>query len=233
MSCFTQIILLKGTYKMFSLKKTVSLIHKEGWKFATIFFLTSLLLLMVWLPFAIIGFLLTFFVVWFFRDPDRKTPNIKNKIISPADGKICLIDKAKPPKELLMDSKEMFRICVFMNVFNVHVNRSPVKGTIREIVYKKGQFLNASLDKASEKNERNSLIIETDDNKEIIVTQIAGLIARRILSFVNNKDKIDAGERFGLIRFGSRVDIYLPEGSKAAVKIGDTVKAGETIIGSL
>jgi phosphatidylserine decarboxylase len=233
MSCFTQIILLKGTYKMFSLKKTVSLIHKEGWKFATIFFLTSSLLLMVWLPFAIIGFLLTFFVVWFFRDPDRKTPNIKNKIISPADGKICLIDKAKPPKELLMDSKEMFRICVFMNVFNVHVNRSPVKGTIREIVYKKGQFLNASLDKASEKNERNSLIIETDDNKEIIVTQIAGLIARRILSFVNNKDKIDVGERFGLIRFGSRVDIYLPEGSKAAVKIGDTVKAGETIIGSL
>ena len=193
MSCFTQIILLKGTYKMFSLKKTVSLIHKEGWKFATIFFLTSSLLLMVWLPFAIIGFLLTFFVVWFFRDPDRKTPNIKNKIISPADGKICLIDKAKPPKELLMDSKEMFRICVFMNVFNVHVNRSPVKGTIREIVYKKGQFLNASLDKASEKNERNSLIIETDDNKEIIVTQIAGLIARRILSFVNNKDKIDVG----------------------------------------
>tara|TARA_Y100000389_G_scaffold62974_1_gene59095 strand:+ start:1217 stop:1873 length:657 start_codon:yes stop_codon:yes gene_type:complete len=218
---------------MFSLKKTVSLIHKEGWKFATIFFLTSSLLLMVWLPFAIIGFLLTFFVVWFFRDPDRKTPNIKNKIISPADGKICLIDKAKPPKELLMDSKEMFRICVFMNVFNVHVNRSPVKGTIREIVYKKGQFLNASLDKASEKNERNSLIIETDDNKKIIVTQIAGLIARRILSFVSNKDKIDVGERFGLIRFGSRVDIYLPEGSKAAVKIGDTVKAGETIIGSL
>ena len=233
MSCFTQIILLKGTYKMFSLKKTVSLIHREGWKFATIFFLTSLLLLMVWLPFAIIGFLLTFFVVWFFRDPDRKTPNIKNKIISPADGKICLIGKAKPPKELSMDSEEMFRICVFMNVFNVHVNRSPVKGIIREIVYKKGQFLNASLDKASEKNERNSLIIETDDNKEIIVTQIAGLIARRILSFVNNKDKIDVGERFGLIRFGSRVDIYLPEGSKAAVKIGDTVKAGETIIGSL
>jgi len=233
MSCFTQIILLKGTYKMFSLKKTVSLIHREGWKFATIFFLTSSILLMVWLPFAIIGFLLTFFVVWFFRDPDRKTPNIKNKIISPADGKICLIDRAKPPKELSMDSKEMFRICVFMNVFNVHVNRSPVKGTIREIVYKKGQFLNASLDKASEKNERNSLIIETDDNKEIIVTQIAGLIARRILSFVSNKDKIDVGERFGLIRFGSRVDIYLPEGSKAAVKIGDTVKAGETIIGSL
>ena len=215
------------------LKKITSFIHREGWKFASISLITSLVLLFISPSLATIGFLLTFFIIWFFRDPDRKTPNIKNKIISPADGKICLIDKAKPPKELLMDSKEMFRICVFMNVFNVHINRSPIKGTIREIVYKEGQFLNASLDKASEKNERNSLVIETEDNKEIIVTQIAGLIARRILSFVHDKDKIDIGERFGLIRFGSRVDIYLPEGSKAAVKIGDTVKAGETIIGSL
>ena len=215
------------------LKKITSFIHREGWKFASISLITSLVLLFISPSLATIGFLLTFFIIWFFRDPDRKTPNIKNKIISPADGKICLIDKAKPPKELLMDSKEMFRICVFMNVFNVHINRSPVKGTIREIVYKEGQFLNASLDKASEKNERNSLVIKTEDNKEIIVTQIAGLIARRILSFVHDEDKIDIGERFGLIRFGSRVDIYLPEGSKAAVKIGDTVKAGETIIGSL
>ena len=215
------------------LKKIISVIHKEGWKFASISLIISLVLLFISPPLATIGFLLTFFIIWFFRDPDRTTPNIKNKIISPADGKICLIDKAKPPKELLMDSGEMFRICVFMNVFNVHINRSPVKGTIKKIVYKEGQFLNASLDKASEKNERNSLVIETEDNKEIIVTQIAGLIARRILSFVHDKDKIDIGERFGLIRFGSRVDIYLPEGSKAAVKIGDTVKAGETIIGSL
>ena len=233
MSCFTEIILLKRNYIMSLLKKITSFIHREGWKFASISLITSLVLLFISPYLATIGFLLTFFIIWFFRDPDRKTPNIKNKIISPADGKICLIDKAKPPKELLMDSKEMFRICVFMNVFNVHINRSPVKGIIRKIVYKEGQFLNASLDKASEKNERNSLVIETEDNKEIIVTQIAGLIARRILSFVNDKDKIDAGERFGLIRFGSRVDIYLPEGSKAAVKIGDTVKAGETIIGSL
>ena len=215
------------------LKKIISFINKEGWKFASISLIISLVLLFISPPLATIGFLLTFFIIWFFRDPDRTTPNIKNKIISPADGKICLIDKAKPPKELLMNSGEMFRICVFMNVFNVHINRSPVKGTIKKIVYKEGQFLNASLDKASEKNERNSLVIETEDNKEIIVTQIAGLIARRILSFVHDKDKIDIGERFGLIRFGSRVDIYLPEGSKAAVKIGDTVKAGETIIGSL
>ena len=233
MSCFTEIILLKRNYIMSLLKKITSFIHREGWKFASISLITSLVLLFISPYLATIGFLLTFFIIWFFRDPDRKTPNIKNKIISPADGKICLIDKAKPPKELLMDSKEMFRICVFMNVFNVHINRSPVKGTIKKIVYKEGQFLNASLDKASEKNERNSLVIETEDNKEIIVTQIAGLIARRILSFVHDEDKIDIGERFGLIRFGSRVDIYLPKGSKAVVKIGDTVKAGETIIGSL
>ena len=143
------------------LKKITSFIHREGWKFASISLITSLVLLFISPSLATIGFLLTFFIIWFFRDPDRKTPNIKNKIISPADGKICLIDKAKPPKELLMDSKEMFRICVFMNVFNVHINRSPVKGTIREIVYKEGQFLNASLDKASEKNERNRCKLPT------------------------------------------------------------------------
>ena len=214
------------------LKKITSFIHKEGWKFASIFFLLSLVFLMIWLPLAIIGFLLTFFVIWFFRDPERITPNNQNKIVSPADGKICLIDKAQPPEELLLESKEMLRICIFMNVFNVHVNRSPVKGVIEKITYKAGSFFNASLDKASEKNERNSLIIKTND-KKIIVVQIAGLIARRIIGFIKEGNKIDAGERFGLIRFGSRVDIYLPEGAESDVNVGDKVKAGETIIGSL
>lgn len=214
------------------LKKITSFIHKEGWKFASIFFLLSLVFLMIWLPLAIIGFLLTFFVIWFFRDPERITPDNQNKIVSPADGKICLIDKAQPPEELLLESKEMLRICIFMNVFNVHVNRSPVKGVIEKITYKAGSFFNASLDKASEKNERNSLIIKTND-KKIIVVQIAGLIARRIIGFIKEGNKIDAGERFGLIRFGSRVDIYLPEGAESDVNVGDKVKAGETIIGSL
>ena len=232
MSCFTEIILFKGILKMLSLKKIASFIHKEGWRFAAIFFSISLLSLMVWIPLAVLGFLLTFFVIWFFRDPERVTPNIKDKIISPADGKICLIDKANPPAELLLDTKEMLRICIFMNVFNVHVNRSPIKGVVEKITYKAGSFLNASLDKASEKNERNSLIINSG-NKKIIVVQIAGLIARRIIGFINDGDKIEAGERFGLIRFGSRVDVYLPKGSVEDVKVGDIVKAGETIIGSL
>lgn len=214
------------------LKKITSFIHKEGWKFASIFFLLSLVFLMIWLPLAIIGFLLTFFVIWFFRDPERITPDNQNKIVSPADGKICLIDKAQPPEELLLESKEMLRICIFMNVFNVHVNRSPVKGVIEKITYKAGSFFNASLDKASEKNERNSLIIKTND-KKIIVVQIAGLIARRIIGFIKEGNKINAGERFGLIRFGSRVDVYLPEGAESDVNVGDKVKAGETIIGSL
>jgi phosphatidylserine decarboxylase len=214
------------------LKKIISFIHKEGWKFASIFFLLSLVFLMIWLPLAIVGFLLTFFVIWFFRDPERITPGNQNKIVSPADGKICLIDKAQPPVELLLESKEMLRICIFMNVFNVHVNRSPVKGVIEKITYKAGSFFNASLDKASEKNERNSLIIKAND-KKIIVVQIAGLIARRIIGFTKEGDKIDAGERFGLIRFGSRVDVYLPEGAESDVNVGDKVKAGETIIGSL
>ena len=214
------------------LKKIISFIHKEGWKFASIFFLLSLVFLMIWLPLAIVGFLLTFFVIWFFRDPERITPSNQNKIVSPADGKICLIDKAQPPVELLLESKEMLRICIFMNVFNVHVNRSPVKGVIEKITYKAGSFFNASLDKASEKNERNSLIIKAND-KKIIVVQIAGLIARRIIGFTKEGDKIDAGERFGLIRFGSRVDVYLPEGAESDVNVGDKVKAGETIIGSL
>ena len=127
----------------------------------------------------------------------------------------------------------MQRVCIFMNVFNVHVNRVPVKGEIKKIIYKEGSFFNASLDKASEKNERNSIIIKTENGIEIVVVQIAGLIARRILSFVSNGDKLNSGERFGLIRFGSRVDVYLPKTFKPEVKVGDKTIAGETIIGSL
>ena len=144
-------------------------IHPEGWKFAAIFFVISMAALMLWMPLAAIGFLLTLFTLWFFRDPERNTPQDSNLIISSADGKVCLIDEAYPPEELSMDSQKMKRICVFMNVFNVHVNRSPIKGVVKDIVYKKGQFLNASLDKASDKNERSSLVINTDNGTKIIV----------------------------------------------------------------
>ena len=208
-------------------------IHPEGWKFATIFFAISMAALMLWVPLAALGFLLTLFTLWFFRDPERNTPQDSNLIISSADGKVCLIDEAYPPAELSMDSQKMKRICVFMNVFNVHVNRSPIKGVVKDIVYKKGQFLNASLDKASDKNERSSLVINTDNGTKIIVVQIAGLIARRILGFISVNHNLEQGERFGLIRFGSRVDIYMPLDAVTQCVIGDTVIAGESVLASL
>ena len=208
-------------------------IHPEGWKFAAIFFAISMAALMLWLPLAAMGFLLTLFTLWFFRDPERNTPQDSNLIISSADGKVCLIDEACPPEELSMDAQKMKRICVFMNVFNVHVNRSPIKGVAENIVYKKGQFLNASLDKASDKNERSSLVINADNGTKIIVVQIAGLIARRILGFISAKHNLEQGERFGLIRFGSRVDIYMPLDAVTKCVVGDTVTAGESVLASL
>ena len=208
-------------------------IHPEGWKFAAIFFVISMAALMLWVPLAALGFLLTLFTLWFFRDPERNTPQDSNLIISSADGRVCLIDEAYPPEELSMDSQKMKRICVFMNVFNVHVNRSPIKGVAKDIVYKKGQFLNASLDKASDKNERSSLVINTDNGTKIIVVQIAGLIARRILGFISVNHNLEQGERFGLIRFGSRVDIYMPLDAVTKCVVGDTVIAGESVLASL
>ena len=211
------------------------IIHPEGWKFAGILFVSSIILfyLSASILIAIIGFFLTFFVLWFFRDPNRNTPQNENLIISSADGKVCLIDEAYPPEELPIESQKMKRICVFMNVFNVHVNRSPVKGNVDHIVYKEGKFLNASLDKASDKNERSSLVLNTQNGTKIIVVQIAGLIARRILSFISPNMLLNQGERFGLIRFGSRVDIYLPLDAIEKCKVGDKVVAGESILASL
>ena len=211
------------------------IIHPEGWKFAGILFVSSIILfyLSASILIAIIGFVLTFFVLWFFRDPKRNTPQDENLIISSADGKVCLIDEAYPPEELPIESQKMKRICVFMNVFNVHVNRSPVHGNVDHIVYKEGKFLNASLDKASDKNERSSLVLNTQNGTKIIVVQIAGLIARRILSFISPNMLLNQGERFGLIRFGSRVDIYLPLDAVEKCKVGDKVVAGESILASL
>ena len=211
------------------------IIHPEGWKFAGILFVSSIILfyLSASILIALIGFFLTFFVLWFFRDPNRNTPQDENLIISSADGKVCLIDEAYPPEELPIEPQKMKRICVFMNVFNVHVNRSPVQGNVDHIVYKEGKFLNASLDKASDKNERSSLVLNTQNGTKIIVVQIAGLIARRILSFISPNMLLNQGERFGLIRFGSRVDIYLPLDAVEKCKVGDKVVAGESILASL
>jgi phosphatidylserine decarboxylase len=173
------------------------------------------------------------FTLWFFRNPERKTPKNSNYIISSADGKVCLIDNAIPPQEVQFGTKQMLRICVFMNVFNVHINRSPIEGKIDKVIYKKGSFFNASLDKASEKNERSSMIISNTNGTQLVVVQIAGLIARRILSFVSDNQYLDQGERYGLIRFGSRVDIYMPLNSSINCKVGDKVIAGESVLAIL
>ena len=208
-------------------------IHPEGWKFAFIFFVSSLFMSLVYLPLAYVGYLLTLFTLWFFRNPERKTPKNSNYIISSADGKVCLIDNAIPPQEVQLGTNQMLRICVFMNVFNVHINRSPIEGKIDKVIYKKGSFFNASLDKASEKNERSSMIISNTNGTQLVVVQIAGLIARRILSFVSDNQYLNQGERYGLIRFGSRVDIYMPLNSSINCKVGDKVIAGESVLAIL
>ena len=216
-----------------SKNKFLSFIHPEGWKFALIALCISVLFFFIWLPLAVLGCLITLFIIWFFRDPERVTPSIPGTIYSPADGVICLIDESLPPLESGLEPVIMKRVCVFMNVFNVHVNRSPIAGKVTKIAYTKGSFLNASLDKASEKNERNALVIQTKDNVEIVVVQIAGLIARRILSFIKDGHTLSAGERFGLIRFGSRVDIYFPINTQIDCSLNQKVVAGESVLASL
>jgi phosphatidylserine decarboxylase len=208
-------------------------IHPEGWKFAFIFFISSYLVSLVYLPISFVGYLLTIFTLWFFRNPKRDTPKNPNAVISSADGKVCLIDHAIPPQEVQFGNNKMLRVCVFMNVFNVHINRSPIEGKIEKIIYKEGSFFNASLDKASEKNERSSMVISNNDGVQLVVVQIAGLIARRILGFVSDNQHLDQGERYGLIRFGSRVDIYMPLDATVNCKVGDRVVAGESVLAIL
>ena len=203
-------------------------IHREGWKFFITFILISGFSFFIAKILFFIFILLSFFTLWFFRDPERFVESQDNQFLSAADGKICFIGEEYPPKETDINEK-MKKVSIFMNIFNVHINRSPINGLIEKITYKNGKFFNASLDKASEHNERNSIIIKNNDEK-IIVVQIAGLIARRILSFISENDIMTKGERIGLIRFGSRVDIYLPLNYQIKVHQNDIVAAGKTII---
>lgn len=212
-----------------SIENALPPIHPDGYKFIAIFMVVTILLGLVWDPLFYLGLALTIWCALFFRDPKRVTPISDDLVISPADGMVSHVGKIVPPKELDLGEDPMLRISVFMNVFNCHVNRAPMKGNIERIVYKKGSFLNAELDKASDENERNSLVISTEQG-EIAVVQIAGLVARRIVCWADTKDPIDQGERFGLIRFGSRLDVYLPEGAHASVAVGQTATAGETIL---
>ena len=207
--------------------------HREGIKFILIFSVISLILFFIYIPLGWVGIGLTIWCYYFFRDPKRTIPVRDGLLVSPADGVISLIEKTMPPPELDIEKEELTRISVFMNVFNCHVNRSPIAGKIMEINYRPGKFFNASLDKASVDNERNSLVLQIPDGRQIVVVQIAGLVARRIVSFVKPKQTLRIGQRFGLIRFGSRVDIYLPTRVQPLVCIGQIMVSGETVIADL
>jgi phosphatidylserine decarboxylase len=219
-------------------------IHPEGRKFGLISAGIALIFLLV-LDWEIIGWpllLLTFGVFAFFRDPERVVPQGDDLIVSPADGLVSLISLVPPPIELQgpdgngapgLGAEPVMRISIFMSVFDVHINRAPIGGTVRRVIYIPGKFLNADLDKASEENERQHLLIERPDGRMIGFTQIAGLVARRIVPFVKPGDILASGQRVGLIRFGSRVDVYLPRGTDSAVLLGQRVIAGETVLAEL
>jgi phosphatidylserine decarboxylase len=207
--------------------------HKEGVKFVAVFAAVTVALFLVSDFLGWIGVLLTIWCYYFFRDPERVTPQRDGLVISPADGIVSLIEPAVPPAELGMADAPLTRVSVFMSVFNCHVNRVPVGGEITAIAYRPGKFLSADLDKASDDNERNSLRIKMRDGRDLAVVQIAGLVARRIVCFVEPGADMRTGERFGLIRFGSRLDVYLPDGVEPMVSVGQTMIAGETVLAEL
>lgn len=219
-------------------------IHPEGRKFGLIAVAASLFFLLA-LDWELIGWsllLLSFGVFAFFRDPQRVVPQHEGAIIAPADGLVTLITEVEPPIELQIDDGSGFvglpagpvtRVSIFMSVFDVHINRTPVGGTVRRVVYIPGKFMNADLDKASDENERQHILIEQADGLKIGFTQIAGLVARRIVPFVKPGDIVGKGQRVGLIRFGSRVDVYLPAGTDPKVMMGQTIVAGETVLAEI
>jgi phosphatidylserine decarboxylase len=207
-------------------------ISPEGYPFIGAFAFASLILFWIWTPLGWIGTLLTVWCVLFFRDPPRVTPMRDGIVVAPADGRISMVTSAAPPHELGLGDKLLPRVSIFMSVFDCHINRSPATGRVEKIVYQPGKFFNADLDKASLDNERNSLVIATPSAR-IAVVQIAGLVARRIVCFVRDGQPLSAGERFGMIRFGSRLDVYLPEGVTPQVAVGQTAIAGETVLADL
>ena len=212
-----------------SVKRQLTPVHREGYIFIAIFAIVTLGLAWLWQPLGWIGAILTCWCIYFFRDPVRTTPLDPDLVVSPADGIISSVGFFAPPPELGLGSERMQRISVFMSVFDCHVNRMPMAGRIAKIAYRPGLFVNADLDKASEDNERNALVIETPRGRFGVV-QIAGLVARRIVCFSKQGDTLAAGERFGLIRFGSRVDVYCPPSVRPLVAVGSKAVAGETVL---
>jgi phosphatidylserine decarboxylase len=207
-------------------------VHREGRPFIAMFGVASLILFWLWTPLGWLAAIATIWCAYFFRDPPRVTPVRDGMVVAPADGRVSRITNAVPAKELGLGERPLPRVSIFMSVFDCHVNRSPATGKIERIVYRPGAFVNADLDKASEDNERNCFLIATDRGR-IGVVQIAGLVARRIVCFVQQGTSVGVGERIGLIRFGSRVDVYLPEGVRPLVAEGQTAIAGETVLADL
>ena len=204
-------------------------IHTEGYKFLVISVIVTLILLALNIFIGIIGILLTVWIYYFFRDPERIIIGDDNYLVSPADGEVIKVEEVDGPKEVGLENKKFKKISIFMNVFDCHVNRTPCSGTVEEILYKPGKFLNASLDKASEDNERNYYKLKDTAGNNIIVVQIAGLIARRIVCETNNGQTLNQGERIGMIRFGSRADVYY-ENYEPLVKVGQRAISGETLL---
>jgi phosphatidylserine decarboxylase len=215
-----------------SIRSQLAPIHPQGYPFVGGFALASLILFLLWTPLGWIGTLATAWCAYFFRDPVRVTPLREGLVVAPADGRVSRVVNAVPPKELGLSDRPLPRISIFMSVFDCHVNRTPVSGRIERMVYRAGKFISADLDKASEDNERNAFIITTA-RARIGVVQIAGLVARRIVPFVQEGQAVAAGDRIGMIRFGSRVDVYLPEGGRALVAEGQSAIAGETVLADL
>jgi len=215
-----------------SVTKAMVPIHREGWPFIAIALVATLVVGWFIDPLFWIGLFLTGWVCYFFRDPKRVTPVGDGLVVSPADGVVSQVGLARPPAELELGSEPLMRVSIFMNVFNCHVNRAPSSGKILRVAYRAGKFLNAELDKASDDNERTGLVIDTGETR-IGVVQIAGLVARRIVCFVREGETVSAGERFGLIRFGSRLDVFMPAETVAKVAIGQTMIAGETVLANL
>ena len=215
-----------------SIRESLSPIHPEGYLFIAAFVVATLILSWLWSPLFWIGAIATAWCCYFFRDPARVTPLRSDLVVAPADGRVCNVGLVVPPPELGLGPAALPCVSIFMSVFDCHVNRAPVEGRIRRIAYRPGLFVNADLDKASEDNERNGLVIETAQG-DFGVVQIAGLIARRIVCFVREGAHIGAGDRFGLIRFGSRVDVYLPPWARIVAGLDSRSVAGETVLAIL
>jgi phosphatidylserine decarboxylase len=217
-----------------SITQIAAPVHREGLRFVAIFAAVTLVLFWLGVSFlGWIGVILTAWCAYFFRDPERATPLREGLVISPADGRVSAVESVIPPPELDLDRDPVTRISIFMNVFDVHINRSPVDARIARMAYVPGLFVNADLDKASQDNERQALTLELASGARLGVVQIAGLVARRIVKFAEEGDRLVAGQRFGLTRFGSRVDIYLPKSVNSFVSVGQRTIAGETVLADL